>query len=351
MNKFIYAVCISLSLMIEGCGTESGNSERTEIPATPSVSTNTSEASGAANNGVFFRAAALPDASGFTQVLSVDEYVINGSSITESSGIARSNIRPDIFWTFNDSGAGPVIFAVTDQGGHMANVSLNGLGVTNLDWEDIASFKRGSDPYILVGDVGDNNAFRPFVSFYLLREPSIDLSQPGLQNLVADVEGIFQVSFPGGPRDVEAVAVDGIENMAYVISKRDLKPTLYRFSLNSASPLAPKEPQLFEDLGAINIPRAIDVGYKGNAEDFNWVTSMDFDETGRRAYVGTLTHGYIFTRNTAESWKAAFQRKPFQFELPKYSQIEAGGFQKGKENTIFITSENVPARMAKIVLR
>ena len=35
------------------------------------------------------------------------------------------------------------------------------------------------------------------------------MNAPGLQNLVADVEGIFNVSFPGGPRDVEAVAVDG----------------------------------------------------------------------------------------------------------------------------------------------
>lgn len=60
-----------------------------------------------------------------------------------------------------------------------------------------------------MGDVCGNNAFRPFVTFYSIREPQVDMNAPGLQNLVADVEGIFNVSFPGGPRDVEAVAVDG----------------------------------------------------------------------------------------------------------------------------------------------
>jgi hypothetical protein len=139
--------------------------------------------------------------------------------------------------------------------------------------------------------------------------------------------------------------------MGYVISKRDANPTLYRFSLAGGLPVAPQAPQVFEDLGPINIPRAADVGYVGNSEDFNWVTVMDFDDTGRRAYVGTLTNGYIFTRLPNETWQTAFQCKPFQFPLPKYSQIEAGGFQMGKENTIFITSENSPARMARIVLR
>jgi hypothetical protein len=76
---------------------------------------------------------------------------------------------------------------------------------------------------------------------------------------------------------------------------------------------------------------------------------MDIDEQGSRALVTTLTHGYVYQRKAKQTWMQAFQQKPYQFPLPKYSQIEAGAWIKGRDS-LMITSENIPARMARFDL-
>src|SRR4051794_6987818 len=41
---------------------------------------------------------------------------IDSREITESSGLAASRKHPGVFWTHNDSGNGPYIFAITRDG-------------------------------------------------------------------------------------------------------------------------------------------------------------------------------------------------------------------------------------------
>lgn len=290
-----------------------------------------------------------------TGVLAVTEFVINGQAITESSGLARSNLNPDLLWTHNDSGSGTVIHALTSEGSHIATASLDGLGVANLDWEDMTSFVFQEKSYLLVADVGDNSAVRPVTTLYLFEEPEVDMRAPGVQNISAKVVGVYAVAFPDlTPRDVEAVAVNASTSTAYLITKRESKPTLYSFSLGSMGAPALEQalpfrmPVTLKNEGPINIPRASGADLK-NPEAFNWVTSMDIDEKGSRALVTTLTHGYVYQRSAQQTWTQAFQQKPYQFPLPRYSQIEAGAWMKGRDS-LMITSENVTARMARFDL-
>ena len=57
--------------------------------------------------------------------------------VRESSGLAQSARDPGLFWTHNDAGGDPTIYAVDEEG------ALRGLvRVTNAelrDWEDIAA--------------------------------------------------------------------------------------------------------------------------------------------------------------------------------------------------------------------
>ncbi len=268
------------------------------------------------------------------------ERTIDAPLINESSGLARSQRRDDVLWTLNDSGGATELYAITTEGQHVATLAINGVPA-NLDWEDLASYTHEGLPYLLIGDMGDNGAFRPFITFYRVQEPVL-AGSAGIEALSAAPDGVFNVLYPNGSRDNESLAVDGRENTAYVLSKRDAAPTLYSFSLALPVSLA-----VMSNLGAINIPRA-PADFTGNPDSFNWTTAMDFDDGQSRAYVGTLTSGYFWNRAASETWAQAFAREPTGFDLPDYPQIEAGTFLRGQREAVYITSEQLPAPLARI---
>ena len=270
------------------------------------------------------------------------EYSVDDPLISESSGLARSQRRDDIIWTLNDSGGATELYALTTEGKHVATLSITGAPA-NLDWEDLASYSNGGAPFLLIGDMGDNSAFRPVITFYRVPEPVLTTGA-GVEMLSATPTGIYNVAYPEGPRDNESLAVDGVENTAYVISKRDAMPTLYSFSLAQATALVP----LMSNLGAINVPRA-PAGYVGNVDSFNWITAMDFDDALDRAYAASLITGYFWDRAPGETWAQAFAKAPSSFDLPDYSQIEAGTFLRGRKDAVYITSEGAPAPLARII--
>src|SRR3954467_6080334 len=55
-------------------------------------------------------------------------------AIREASGIVQSRRFPGIFWTHNDSGNPPALFAVRPDGSEDSEYSV---GAPNVDWEDI----------------------------------------------------------------------------------------------------------------------------------------------------------------------------------------------------------------------
>ena len=97
------------------------------------------------------------------------QFTVDDPLLNEISGLARSQRRPDLLWTHNDSGGEPVLYAVDNSGHHVGSARLK--GAMNLDWEDVASFTRHGEPWLLVGDMGDNYAWRSSITFYLVREP------------------------------------------------------------------------------------------------------------------------------------------------------------------------------------
>src|SRR5687768_3024423 len=57
--------------------------------------------------------------------------------INESSGIAVSRRNPAFFWTINDSGGEPCLFAIDRTGKTRAKVRIP--GAANFDWEGLAT--------------------------------------------------------------------------------------------------------------------------------------------------------------------------------------------------------------------
>lgn len=283
----------------------------------------------------------------------VRETAIQSDLIPESSGLARSQRDPKVLWTHNDSGGNAEGFALDTDGRLLGTLTLvdgstGGTPVTALalDWEDMASFTRGGVPYLVFADIGDNNAFRPNLTLYVVEEPDLaGLATPFAMTVTP--AQVISASYPDGPRDAESLAVDGDTNTFYILSKRDTRPMLYSGALGATAD-APLGAVVMTNHGAIEIPRA--PAGATNPEAINWTTSMDFSQSLDAALVLTLTRAYRYRRVAGESWFSAFSRAPEAIDIPQYSQSEAISFALDGRH-FFMTSENEPYPLAEVPLR
>ena len=153
---------------------------------------------------------------------------ITAPSIDEASGLAVSRINDQILWTHNDSGDTARIFAIDTQGQQLATVNIT--GVNNTDWEDIASFVYQGESYLLIADVGDNQAKRSQYQLHLIKEPNLSLLN-GQKNLSAKPVWSMTFTYPDGAHDCESVAVDSVKGKILLLTKRDKLPILYELPL------------------------------------------------------------------------------------------------------------------------
>jgi hypothetical protein len=122
--------------------------------------------------------------------------------LEESSGVAASRDYPGVFWTHNDSGWDPVVFAIDSTGTILARVRVE--GAHNRDWEDIeiAPCTPGQpQDCLFIGDIGDNNERHQRIAVFRIPEPN-----PWTDSVSAPATAI-RVTYPDGPRDAEALFV------------------------------------------------------------------------------------------------------------------------------------------------
>lgn len=124
------------------------------------------------------------------------------AALEETSGIAASRDHGGIFWTHNDSGGEPAVFAVDSTGTIQARVRLE--AAHNRDWEDIAlgPCEPGSERHCLfIAETGDNSERHPNVAVYRIAEPD------PATDTVSEPARIFRFTYPDGPRDAESLFV------------------------------------------------------------------------------------------------------------------------------------------------
>ena len=130
--------------------------------------------------------ATLPAAAALRPYLpGVQVATITDPQVTESSGLAASQVTPGVVWTMNDSGGPATVFAIDAATGvTRAAVVLEQPspipGVEQVDWEDLA-VGPGPDgtPHVHVGDIGDNLSGRPFVHLLVFPEPDLSAVADG----------------------------------------------------------------------------------------------------------------------------------------------------------------------------
>jgi endonuclease/exonuclease/phosphatase family metal-dependent hydrolase len=262
---------------------------------------------------------------------------LENSKIREASGLAHSQRQPGVLWIINDSGAKDILHAIDHTGGRLAEVDLKAS--KNRDWEDLASFRLDDDPYLMVADIGDNDAKRKSRYLYVFKEPRL-----GKQKTTVD--WAIEFKYPNGPRDAEAAAVDVGNERILVLSKRDLPPSLYEV------PLRPDEKKVTARwLGTITslpAPTRQDVEFAPKTKDWHWQpVGMDISDDNRAAVILTYRAVYYYTRRPGQDWYDALNDKPARVSLGNFKNAEAVAFGRD-DRVVYVTGENRNSRLLRV---
>lgn len=268
---------------------------------------------------------------------------VQAPALVELSGLAVSHADDTLLWAHNDSGDGPNLFRVGFDGADLGRVRIDGAKA--VDWEDIATFDWQGAPAILVGDVGDNFARRDHVTLYAVA----DGGRLGDTHLLWKLD----LRYPDGPRDCEAVAVDPVDGMILLLSKRDLPNRLYAVPMPAVAPPPDAPPLVPRFLGTVETLPQPTLDELPNAPFFGMLsglpTALDISRDGRFAVVTTYGDAYRYVRRAGEPWIATFARTPERIRLPRLRQTEAGAIT-ADGRSLFVSTEGRPAPLVRVPL-
>ena len=244
--------------------------------------------------------------------------------INESSGIIKSDKYDNLYWTHNDSGDKPRIFAVNSRGeiykpDSSSDTAYKGLFVKNAknrDWEDIAKDKNGN---LIIAACGNNKNKRKDLSLIYIKER--DPLQENSTPLIKQYKFKYpdQKKFPPKKKNFDCEAVFNLNNTNYFLTKHrsDFNTKLYRMD----NP----------DEKSVNVLTYIDkFNIKGR------VTAADISKDGSTLAVLTYYNIWLFTRPENSDNFFEGQVKFLNFNTEITQQCEAVCFDNDR---LIITNE------------
>lgn len=233
----------------------------------------------------------------------------------ETSGIAASGLNDDIYYVHNDSGDTSRFFAIKPTGELVSTIFFKGdkkepLGVA--DCEDIAV---GPGPmegksYVYIGDVGDNNSDRKYITVYRLAEQTAWAEENSVHTAGAVP---IHFKYPDGPKDAETLMIDPIEKLIYIVSKRRDSVKVYTSSLN----YKPNDTLLLTKRATLFFS-----GYK----PFKWITGGDISKDGTQVLLKNYEKVYYWQRRPNEHVWQTLMHTPKLLPYTMEKQGEGIGF-------------------------
>ena len=264
---------------------------------------------------------------------------IKDKSISESSGLVASRSNPGAYWTHNDSGDEPLIYAFDTRG-----ESLGTFRVTRAqahDWEDIAA-GPGPQPnksYLYIGDTGDNDGMRPEVIVYRVAEPALS---PATRSFTKKRPGstepaeAIRLKYPDGKHDAEALLVHPRTGNIYIVMKVMLaSPGVYE----AVAPFTAGQSITMRRIGELRVPSLF-----GGV-----ITGGSISPDARRVALCDYFQGYELvlpagTSNFDEIWK----QKLIGFDLGKRKQGESITYRLDSK-AVLATSEGKQSPLIQVV--
>ncbi|MBF0199182.1 MAG: hypothetical protein HQL32_15815, partial [Planctomycetes bacterium] len=259
--------------------------------------------------------------------------MVKTSFLKEISGLAVSRTHDNTLWAVNDSGNRARLYAIEANGNLLGYYKV---GAQNFDWEDMGSFIKNGQSWLMIADVGDNKARRDNLRLLFFPEPQ---NVPHLQTTPTLDPFIIPFRYDDGPRDCEAVCVSDDATRVYFLSKRDQPPRLYQ--LNLKWPLLEQaDLKTAKFIGALeNIPAPSAQDLKEEYGKYrSQPTSMDMIDN--KLIVLTYKHAYHYCVENIGRNRIKIPA-PFVYELPSQKSLpqrEALAISK-IHNGFYVTSE------------
>lgn len=260
---------------------------------------------------------------------------IKNNSISESSGLTASRLTPGAYWTHNDSGDGPFIYAFDTRGASLAVFRV--AGAQARDWEDMASGPgpQRNKPYLYLGDIGDNNRARSEIIVYRVIEPAMVKSTKARPATTEPVEAI-RLRYPDGSHDAETLLVHPTTGNIYIITKVTLANAVV---YEAAAPLTADKPITMRRIGEVRVPSLF-----GGV-----LTGGSISPDGRRVALCDYFQGYeLVLPAGAKDFNEIWKQKIANFDVGKREQGEAITYRlDGK--ALLTTSEGKQSPLFQIV--
>lgn len=254
---------------------------------------------------------------------------IKNRSIDESSGLVASRSNAGVYWTHNDSGGGPFIYAFDATGESRGVFRVNGAQAR--DWEDISI---GPGPsrgrwYLYIGDIGDNEGKRTEVVVYRVPEPALTAADNAATKkaprTIAAAEAI-RLRYPDGPHDAESLLVHPVSGNLYIVSKAMMRPAIV---YEAAAPLVAGDVITMKKVGEMKVPSLLGGALTGGSisPDGRHVAFCDY-------FQGFELELTAASKNFNDIWK----QKMVSFPLGQREQGESIAY-RADGNALLATSE------------
>ncbi len=259
--------------------------------------------------------------------------------VKESSGLVASRTTPGLYWTNNDSGDGPFIYAF-DEGGSSRGV-WRVAGASARDWEDLAvgPGPKHNRPYLYIGDIGDNSGRRSEIVIYRVAEPTIRASDANSSKSnpeVTEPAERIALTYPDGKHNAEALLVHPVTGNIYLITKTPFAhPAVYE----APAPLNTKGLTTLTRLGELKVPSLLGGIITGGA----------ISPDGKRVALCDYLQGYeLVLPGEKESFNTIWKRPMKSIDLGQRKQGEAITYRlDGK--ALLMTSEGLPTPLIQTV--
>ena len=244
---------------------------------------------------------------------------VDSPDLDEISGVALSRDHDGVLWAHEDSGSGPVLWALSLEGRVLDRIEVAAAAV---DWEDLAVGPGPGGDHVYIADTGDNDESRDAVALHRFPEPEVGAAAAAAETLV--------LTYPDGPRDVEAMLVDPVTGDLYLIAKEfGAEASLYRV------------PSGAWETGTVVADRVGSVPVCLLSP----VTGADVSPDGSVVVVRTYRSVLLFTRTERAALHEAFAVPGCAGPVPPEVQGEAVAWAAGGYLTI---AEGVSARIYSV---
>ncbi|MFT4626491.1 MAG: MYXO-CTERM domain-containing protein [Myxococcota bacterium] len=262
---------------------------------------------------VVLAAVALAD----TCVYGAQEEVARVAGVpSESSGLAAARARPGWWYTHDDRGGSPELYAF-DTAGNVGPVHRV-VGAESEDWEDLAAgpCPDGGD-CLYIADIGDNDAERDTITVYVVPEPQA-AGEP------VDVLETWSLVYPGPARDAETLLVHPCTAEVFLVTR----------------PLPGEPAEVFRvpaGGGSLESIRTLTLS--------DSATSGDFDADGDRLVIRGEDAIWEWRVDPADP-EAAFFGSPQALVAPSLEDAEAITY--GPDGALWSTAEGLPMPLVRL---